>query len=248
MISVSSLYLSFNGEPVLENISFEIPSGKTGVILGKNGTGKSVLLKCIAGLIPHQKGSIVIGERQSIDMTESPFPYYGRMPLAYVFQKGGLFDSMNVFDNIAFGMRRIGIPEKEVESKTMSTLERVGLSGNEGKLPSELSGGMQKRVGLARALCLEPQVILYDDPTAGLDPILTDSIADLILEIRNSTAVTSLVVTHDLKFAGKIADFMFLLYRGCFVFAGSRDEFFSESNSFSSRFIRGESEFSAEEI
>lgn len=235
MIEVSGLSVSFSGTPVLDDISFLVPRGKTGVILGKNGTGKTVLLKAVAGLVPYQCGTIsVTGERDDAGEHRSNYP------IAYVFQKGGLFDSMSVFENAAFGMRRRKFSDPTIIQKVTAVLERVGLSGSEQKLPSELSGGMQKRVGLARALCLDPAVILYDDPTAGLDPVLTDSIADLLLEAQGERSVTSLVVTHDLKFAGKIADFVFLLYKGRFVFSGTRDQFFSGSDLFARQFIRGE--------
>jgi phospholipid/cholesterol/gamma-HCH transport system ATP-binding protein len=235
MIDVAGVTVAFDGVTVLDDIFLRVPSGKTGVVLGKNGTGKSVLLKTIAGLIPCRKGSVSVSSLPDRSGVESR-----PVPFAYVFQKGGLFDSMDVFDNAAFGMRRRGISEDEVEAKVLSTLERVGLKGSERKLPSELSGGMQKRVGLARALCLDPGVILYDDPTAGLDPVLTDSIAELLLEARDVNSVTSLVVTHDIKFAGKIADDVFLLYKGRFVFSGPGDLFFSRENPYASQFIKGD--------
>lgn len=234
MIHVEGLNVSFGEKLVLDDIFLRVPSGRIGVVLGKNGAGKSVLLKAIAGLVPYQRGTVNVVSHPE----KKEIPALGA-PLAYVFQKGGLFDSMDVFDNVAFGMRRLGVEEDAVNSTVSSILERVGLKGSEHKLPSELSGGMQKRVGLARALCLDPGVVLYDDPTAGLDPVLTDSIADLMLEVRDRNAVTSLVVTHDIKFAGKIADDVFLLYRGRFVFSGAADLFFSKENPFAAQFIEG---------
>jgi phospholipid/cholesterol/gamma-HCH transport system ATP-binding protein len=245
MIVMDKVSVSFGNNNVLREVSCEIPRGNCLVVLGKNGCGKSVLLKTVAGLHKQNQGNILID-----DTTLGDFFYNRRendvdgktIPLAYVFQKGGLFDSMNVFDNIAFGLRRMGVAEKEIENIVMKSLTRVGLKGSENKLPSELSGGMQKRVGLARAVCLSPEVILYDDPTAGLDPVLSDSIADLMNEIRDSLHITSIVVTHDLAVARKVADTIGLIYDGAFVFMGSSEEFFSKENEYTRQFINGDVE------
>ena len=239
MIQVRNLSLSFSGSPVLNNLSFDVPEKSIQVVLGKNGAGKSVLLKCISGLIPADSGTVSVGgiaAGRDLYFSDSA---NAQTRIAYVFQKGGLFDSMNVFENAAFGMRRKNLTEECIRDKVMSVIARVGLSGAEEKLPSELSGGMQKRVGLARALCLEPLYIMYDDPTAGLDPVLTDSIADMLLEIRDRDGITSIVVTHDVKFAGKISDSMAILYEGSFVFSGGKEEFFSKNNPFSQQFVDG---------
>ncbi len=241
MITVNNLTKKFADKVIINNITFETKAKGITVVLGKNGSGKSVLLKCIAALLPFEGGSIQIsGENVSKDM------YYKRIGdkthSAYVFQRGGLFDSMTVFDNVAFGMRRRDIGEDSILEKVTLSLKSVGLTGAENKLPSELSGGMQKRVGLARALCMNPRVILYDDPTAGLDPILTDSIADLVLDIRDKDSVTSIVVTHDLKFAEKIADSVILLYGGMTVFNGRKEDFFSKQDDFARQFIEGDIE------
>lgn len=239
MIEVQGVKLRFDNNEVLKNISFRAEKSSITVILGKNGSGKSVLLKCIAGLLTADDGSVTIeGEAVSPDLyldisTE-------RAPVAYVFQKGGLFDSMTVFENVAFGMRRRKLDETVIAERVTASLQSVGLAGAEEKYPSELSGGMQKRVGLARSLCLKPDLILYDDPTAGLDPVLTDSIADLILEIREREKVTSIVVTHDLKLAEKIADQLILLYQGEAVFYGENKDFFSKSSEFTRQFIEGD--------
>lgn len=246
MISVENLSVSFNDKEIIDDISFQVNRGKTLVIMGKNGSGKSVILKSIAGLVRGYRGEIQISGNNIKELfnrhdtgkdtkTES-------CVMSYVFQKGGLFDSINVFDNTAFGLRRMGLSEDEVYRRVNSALERVGLKGSEGKLPSELSGGMQKRVGIARAVCMKPGLILYDDPTAGLDPILSDSIADLVLEIKNSYDTTSIIVTNDLKVAKKTADMVALLYSGKFVCYLESEEFFSEINTYSQQFIRGEIE------
>jgi phospholipid/cholesterol/gamma-HCH transport system ATP-binding protein len=149
---------------------------------------------------------------------------------------------MNVFDNTAFGLVRMGADPEDVRERVLSSLKRVGLAGSENKLPSELSGGMQKRVGIARAVCMEPDIIIYDDPTAGLDPVLSDSMADLMLEIKDSTGAASVVATHDLHIAEKTADTIILLYGGRAVFNGDCAGFFSKQNEFARQFIDGDSE------
>lgn len=239
MIRIQNLTISFDDIRILENINIEVTKGDLLVILGKNGCGKSVLMKSIAGLIQHYSGSIFINDTDILNMStqKTSMSIYG-----YVFQKGGLFDSMSVYDNIAFGMRRNNTEEETIRSTITRLLERVGLQGSEDKVPSELSGGMQKRVGLARAICQNPDIILYDDPTAGLDPILSDSIADLILDIKNNNRTTSIVATHDLKVAQKIADRIALIYNGSIVFSGTSNDFFSNNNEFARQFINGDIE------
>ncbi len=244
MISVENLRIFFNGKAVIDGIDFSVSQGETLVIAGRNGAGKSVILKAIAGLNPDYSGEIKIHGRD-IRETLLNTERKGRLiedekTVAYVFQKGGLFDSMTVYENAAFGLKRMGIDPQDINDRVISALKRVGLAGNEKKLPSELSGGMQKRVGLARAVCMNPDVILYDDPTAGLDPILSDSIADLITEIKESEKTTSIVVTHDLRVAEKIADDFLLLYNGKSVFSGRCDEFFTARNEYTEQFINGE--------
>lgn len=227
MIKVSSLTLELGGRVILENLGFELEAGRTLVVLGKNGSGKSVLLKTIAGLIGGYTGTITVDDDTRI---------------AYVFQKGGLFDSIDVFRNVAFPLRNSGLGDEKIEEIVTGSLESVGLKNAGNKFPSELSGGMQKRVGLARALVQDAQVILYDDPTAGLDPILSDAIADLMNDIRTRTGTASIVATHDLKVARKIADSVMLIYTGRPVFYGSADDFFSKGDGYARQFIEGDIE------
>jgi len=242
MIQVKSLTVTFEDNTVLRNVSFDVPAGGIMAVLGKNGSGKSVLLKAVAGLIPQFSGSIELNG-QSLSMgNEKGHDNTGGTDLAYVFQKGGLFDSMSVLDNVAFGLRRRGDDESSIIQAVTDSLSSVGLSGSEGKLPSQLSGGMQKRVGLARAICLSPAIILYDDPTAGLDPILSDSIADLILNIKKTQDATSIVATHDLKVARKIADSIAMIYENEIVLHMSCDEFFTRENPYARQFIDGDIE------
>lgn len=243
MISVANLHVSLSGREIIKEISFDLHSGETLVLMGKNGAGKSVLLKVIAGLIPDFSGEVKVKGELVHPGKGGVKPYSGNNPAtAYVFQKGGLFDSMNVFDNAAFGLRRMELNEAEVESRVLTALERVGLKGNEKKYPSDLSGGMQKRVGLARAVCMEPDIILFDDPTAGLDPILSDSMADLILDITGGAGKAAIAVTNDIKVAEKIAHKAALIFDGRFVFYGSGKEFFLEADDYSRQFIQGDIE------
>ena len=246
MINVDNLRISFNGKSVIKGVSFAVEQGETMILLGKNGSGKSVILKCIAGLIDQYRGKIEIGGTIAADFfshrDQGTVLDNDKIHLTYVFQKGGLFDSLNVYENVAFGLHRLGFSPEQIDEKVTTSLARVGLRGSEYKLPSELSGGMQKRVGLARAVCMDPAIILYDDPTAGLDPVLSDSIADLMLEIRDSLHTTSIIVTHDVKVAQKTADTVALLYDGIFAYYGERDGFFNELDPFSRQFIQGDIE------
>ncbi|MGQ9842195.1 MAG: ABC transporter ATP-binding protein [Spirochaetota bacterium] len=244
MITVEHVQLTFNNHAVLQNVCFSVPQGSIYVILGKNGSGKTVLLKIIAGLIPHFTGTIALANiplREYLTLTIEE-KIKRNITMAYVFQKGGLFDSMDVFDNVAFGLRRRKENEAIVTTKVMEALEWVGLAGSENKLPSQLSGGMQKRVGLARALCLSPSIILYDDPTAGLDPVLADSISELIVATQEKYTMTSILVTQDLSVAQKTADRIGLLHNGAIVVDMESYEFFSKSNPYAKQFIDGESE------
>ena len=243
MITINNLFISFENKIILNNISLIISKGETIVIFGKNGSGKSVLLKAIAGLIKDYKGTIEINS-VNINNFYKKFKYkkvqkMDEFSMAYVFQKGGLFDSMNVFENVAFPLYRIGKEENEIRETVFYSLKRLGLSGNEKKLPSELSGGMQKRVGIARAICSNPDIILYDDPTAGLDPILSDSISDIICDIKNTNRSTSIVVTHDINIAKKVADKIALLYNGEIVYLGTNYDFFNGDNIYANQFIKG---------
>ena len=246
MVSVENLSVFFFNKKIIDDISFNVDKGDTLVIVGRNGSGKSVLLKSVAGLIDEYSGNIQVNGRNVKEFYSSianvSEKNYNPFKMSYVFQKGGLFDSINIFNNTAFGLRRLGIPEDEVHERVSSALERVGLKGSEDKFPSEISGGMQKRAGLARAVCMESGLILFDDPTAGLDPILSDSISELIIEIKDSLRTTSIIVTNDLKVAEKTADRIALLYSGRFVCYTDTDDFFSCNNDYSRQFIQGDIE------
>lgn len=245
MIRVQNLRIAFGGKTIIDGIDLEVPEGGVLALMGKNGSGKSVILKALAGLIDYG-GTIEINGIDIKELYRDRFNVASetakRIRIAYVFQKGGLFDSMDVFDNVAFGLRRMRADEETVEKTVVGSLARVGLKGNERKLISELSGGMQKRVGLARALCFNPNVIFFDDPTAGLDPILADSIADLLLEIKNSLKTTSILATHDNRAAQKVADAIALIYQGKIVYYGGIQGYYSETDAYARQFIEGEIE------
>ncbi|HPW51630.1 MAG TPA: ATP-binding cassette domain-containing protein, partial [Spirochaetota bacterium] len=229
MIEIKSASISFGKKNVLQNVSVKSEIMSNTVILGKNGSGKSVLLKIAAGLLVPDSGEVLFDGKK---ISSEDYFRANKLSIGYVFQKGGLFDSMNLFDNVAFPLRRKGLTENEIPDIVLYNLRRVGLEGSEEKFPTELSGGMQKRAGIARVLAMKPKVILYDDPAAGLDPVLTDSIADLILEIRETEKTTSLIVTHDMKFAEKIADEIVLLDSSQIVFYGDKNKFFSLEDPF----------------
>ena len=239
MIEIKSASISFGKKNVLQNVSVKSEIMSNTVILGKNGSGKSVLLKIAAGLLVPDSGEVLFDGKK---ISHEDYFRANKLSIGYVFQKGGLFDSMNLFDNVAFPLRRKGLTENEIPDIVLNNLRRVGLEGSEEKFPTELSGGMQKRAGIARVLAMKPKVILYDDPAAGLDPVLTDSIADLILEIRETEKTTSLIVTHDMKFAEKIADEIVLLDSSQIVFYGDKNKFFSLEDPFAHQFVKGEIE------
>jgi len=239
LIEIKSASISFGKKNVLQNVSVKSEIMSNTVILGKNGSGKSVLLKIAAGLLVPDSGEVLFDGKK---ISSEDYFRANKLSIGYVFQKGGLFDSMNLFDNVAFPLRRKGLTENEIPDIVLYNLRRVGLEGSEEKFPTELSGGMQKRAGIARVLAMKPKVILYDDPAAGLDPVLTDSIADLILEIRETEKTTSLIVTHDMKFAEKIADDIVLLDSSQIVFYGDKNKFFSLEDPFAHQFVKGEIE------
>jgi phospholipid/cholesterol/gamma-HCH transport system ATP-binding protein len=241
MIDVRDLRITFGNKTVIDGIDLSVPGGSTLVLMGKNGAGKSVILKALSGLIGYE-GTIELNGTDIRELYRDRTGRAGGLRVAYVFQKGGLFDSMSVFDNVAFGLRRLGEPEESIAELVAGSLARVGLRGSESRLIAELSGGMQKRVGIARAVCMSPNIIFFDDPTAGLDPILSDSIADLMLEVKRSLNTTSITVTHDAAVARKVADSIALLYGGKIVHRGESAGFFSGDNPYARQFIEGEIE------
>lgn len=221
VISLRGVGKAFDGKRVLAGLDLEVRRGETVVVLGGSGSGKSVLLKHINGLLQADEGEVVVLGCNLATLDERDLIAVRRR-VSYVFQQGALFDSLNVGENVAFPLlEHTQLSRTEVRAKVASLLERVGLAGSERLAPAELSGGMRKRVALARGLALEPEVMLYDEPTAGLDPLIGVAITKLIEDVARTTGATSLVVTHDLGVARELGGRVAFLLDGRFVFEGS---------------------------
>jgi len=223
VIQFFGLQKAFGGTPVLSDLSFTIPEGQTTVLLGHSGSGKSVALKHIVGLLEPDAGRVEVDGRVVHELDYDALMGLRRQ-IGYVFQSAALFDSMSVAQNIALGLRGRGLSDAEIESRVTESLRLVELPGTGPLAPSELSGGMRKRVGVARAIALKPRYILYDEPTTGLDPVTTAAMDALIIRAREDSGATSVVVTHDLRSAFAVADRIAFLYQGRIRQAGTRDE------------------------
>ena len=240
MIEIRGLYKNFENHQVLNGLDLTVKTAETKVIIGRSGVGKSVLLKNIIGLIKPDSGSIKVN---GIDVLTLPEKEYNRirMEIGMVFQGGALFDSMTVGENVAFVLNEfMDLDKKTVEDKVVDALALVGLKGVENMMPSKLSGGMKKRVSLARVLCMEPQIILYDEPTSEVDPITADAINNLIIELRDKLKVTSIVVTHDMNAAYKVADTIAMFYHGHVIADGTPNEIRNSTHPVVKQFINGE--------
>jgi len=209
------------------------------VVIGGSGTGKSVLIKCIIGLLRPDAGRILVDGEDVTRMDERELTRV-RRKFGMLFQGAALFDSMTVGENVAFALRRLGLyPEHQIPAVVEEKLAMVGLRDIQHLMPSELSGGMKKRVALARAIAAEPQILLYDEPTTGLDPIMADVINDLIVSLRESLGVTAIAITHDMASAYKIADRIAMLYKGKIIEVGTPEEIRNTTNPVVSQFVRG---------
>jgi phospholipid/cholesterol/gamma-HCH transport system ATP-binding protein len=213
LISFQKLEMEFHQQRVLRDINLDIPRGQTVVIIGESGCGKTVLLKLMIGLLRPSAGKVVFDNRILAELNDNDLTQQ-RIRFGFLFQGAALFDSMTVYDNVAFGLReQRSLNSAQIRDVVRQRLQEVGLPPEaEPKKPAELSGGMKKRVGLARALAMNPEVMLYDEPTTGLDPIMTDVINELILQVRQRNPVTSIVVTHEMKTVYKVADRVVMLY------------------------------------
>ena len=239
-VRIEKLCKNFGRQRVLRGISLAFPRGKTTVVLGPSGCGKSVMLKHVIGLLRPDKGAVYY-EGERIDTLSERRLGPVRRQFGFLFQHGALFDSMTVADNIAFPLReQEGRRPYDEESRVRYVLRLVGLEQMYDRYPAELSGGQQKRIALARAVVLRPKVVLYDEPTTGLDPIRSDVINELILKFKQQLDVTSIVVTHDLASAFKVADHMVMLHEGHVVLEGTPEEFRNSDNPIVGRFLRGE--------
>ncbi|MFA5276567.1 MAG: ABC transporter ATP-binding protein [Candidatus Omnitrophota bacterium] len=239
MIEIKELHKRFGEHKVLNGLNLKIETGSTCVIIGRSGCGKSVLLKHIVGILKPDQGSVFVDDKEINKLTVKKLDEF-RLKIALVFQGGALFDSMSVADNVGFGLiEHSRIAHKELLERIEESLCLVGLCGAGNLMPAELSGGMKKRVALARAICLKPEIILYDEPTTGVDPITADAINDLIKDMHDKLKITSVAVTHDMKSAYKIADKIAMMYQGKIIAEGTSKEIENSSNPVVHQFING---------
>ena len=239
MIEIINLCKSFNSHKVLDNLNLNIRSGETTVIIGRSGCGKSVLLKHIIGLLRPDSGHVLIDGKDITRMDEKELNEV-RMKFGMLFQGAALFDSLTILENVGFAMlEHTNAKTDEIAKRVKECLALVGLKDIENKKPAELSGGMRKRVGLARAILVRPQIMLYDEPTTGVDPIMGDSINDLILKLHTKLNVTSIAVTHDMTSAYKIADRITMLYNGKIVADGKPEDIKNTKDPIVKQFVTG---------
>lgn len=239
MIEIIDLHKSFAGKKVLDGVNLTINKGETLTIIGRSGEGKSVLLKHIIGLLRPDRGVVRI-DGEDITRYNSSQMVKLRMRFGMLFQGAALFDSMTVDENVGLGLREHNVfDEGKIRRIVTEKLNQVGLDGVESIKPAELSGGMKKRVGLARAIAMEPEFVLYDEPTTGLDPIMADAINDLIIHLRKTLNITSIAVTHDMVSAYKISDRIAMLYKGKIIMSGAPDEIKNSDSEIVQQFING---------
>jgi len=241
-IEIKDVHKRFNSLPVLKGVNLKILKGETIAIIGRSGCGKSVLLKHLIGILKPDAGAIMVDGVDITGLKEKELNEY-RKRFGMLFQGAALFDSLSIRDNVAFGLEEhLSLPREEVNCRVREYLGMVGLGGIGDKKPAELSGGMRKRVGLARAIAMHPEFILYDEPTTGIDPIMGDIINDLILKLHDRLKVTSIVVTHDMVNAYKVADRIAMLYTGKIIFNGTPEEIKKTDNRAVRQFIAGSAE------
>ncbi len=243
IIIIEDLYKTLAGTKVLTGVNLKIRRGESIVVIGRSGVGKSVLLKHIAGLMKPDKGKIYVDGVEITSLNDAELTKI-QMKMGMVFQGAALFDSLNVDENVGFFLYRYRkeLGKEKIRAIVKEKLALVGLFNVEDLKPAELSGGMKKRVGLARALAVEPEILLYDEPTTGLDPITADAINDLMIEMKKKLGVTSIIVTHDMVSAYKVGDRIAMLYDGKIIFEGTPDEVKNTENPYVQQFITGSSE------
>uniref|UniRef100_A0A7V4JQE2 ABC transporter ATP-binding protein n=1 Tax=Thermodesulfobacterium geofontis TaxID=1295609 RepID=A0A7V4JQE2_9BACT len=241
MLTIKELKKSFNGLEVLKGVNLFIPEGKVTFIMGQSGTGKSVLLKHIVGLLKPDSGEIWFENKDITKLSEKELQKI-RRKIGFLFQEGALFDSLTVKGNIIFPLKEhFKMPKSEMEKTVEELLSAVDLLSAKDKYPSELSGGMKKRAALARTLALKPQVVLFDEPTTGLDPILQVSILDLIKSLKEKYNLTCVIVSHDLNLAFKFADYIAFLHEGIIIEVGTPEEIKASTNEFVKKFVESAS-------
>jgi phospholipid/cholesterol/gamma-HCH transport system ATP-binding protein len=239
VIDIQNLKISFGSLHVLNDVSLQLKSQENLVVLGKSGTGKSVLIKCIARLLKADQGTItVLGEEVNSLKTEELNEI--RKKIGFLFQSGALYDSMTVKENLEFPLRRIkkDLSQSEIDAKVTETLANVGLEDVLNKMPSELSGGMRKRISLARTIIVDPEIMLYDEPTTGLDPITAEEISELINDIQKKYKTASIIITHDMECVRTVADRIIMLKDGDVYKEGSLSEFENSTDSYVSSFFK----------
>lgn len=242
-IKITNLHKAFGRKVVLDGIDLEIKKGESLVVIGGSGTGKSVLIKCIQGILTPEQGSILVDNEEVVGVSEKEKEKL-HSKMGMLFQGGALFDSLSVWENVAFGLlENQKMDKKNAKMEAIRVLRQVGLAPDVADLsPSELSGGMQKRVGLARAIATRPEIIFFDEPTTGLDPIMSDVINGLIIESVKGLGATALTITHDMASARKIADRIAMLYKGKIIWQGTVKELDKTNNEYVRQFINGSSE------
>lgn len=239
MINIIDLHKSFGLNKVLQGVNLEINKGETLVIIGQSGSGKSVLIKHLIGLMKADRGEIYIDGVEITRLKRNRL-YQVRKKFGLLFQSAALFDSMTVAENVSFGLDRYtNLNEAEKRQKVSQALEMVGLRRTEELMPHELSGGMKKRVGLARAIAYNPEIMLYDEPSTGIDPIRADAINDLIIDLKKEMGVTSIVITHDMTGSFKVADRIAMLHQGRIIETGTPEEIKRSRNKVIQQFIQG---------
>lgn len=242
MIHIAGLHKSFGDSAVLRGVDLDVRRGETMVVIGQSGSGKSVLIKHLIGLMKPDRGTIRVNGADITRLKGAALQTVTRK-IGMLFQGAALFDSMNVFQNVSFGLeRQTDLAPDAVRERVGESLRLVGLRDVERLMPHELSGGMKKRVGLARAIAYRPEILLYDEPSTGIDPIRADAINSLINDLKEELKVTSVVITHDMASCNRVADRIAMLYEGRILQVGTPDEIRKSSNPVIQQFIRGESE------
>ena len=239
MISLRQLTMAFGSKVVLDELDLDVYKGETLAVIGPSGSGKSTVIKVLTGLLAPTSGSVQIEGQETSGFDDDAWDEL-RCHMGVVFQYSALFDFLSVGENVAFGLRQhFKLPEAEIQSRVAALLEMVGMPGTQSMMPAELSGGMKKRVGLARALAMQPQVVFYDEPTSGLDPVMTMTISRLIRKTQQTLGVTSVLVTHDMESAYFAADRIAMLYKGKIVQVGTPDEIKRSRNPIVRAFVNG---------
>lgn len=241
MIYLDRVSKAFEGKGVLDEVSFNVPRGQITVVMGGSGHGKSTLLRLIVGFMPPDAGRIFVDGTNVLELSEDERREVQKT-IGMSFQYSALFDSMTVYENVAFPLREhTRLKEPEIRERVRETLERVGLPGTEDSMPADLSGGMKKRVGVARAIMLRPKIMLFDEPESGLDPVTTSSMGELIMEMRDTLGITCLVISHNLSNSMRIADRIGMLYQGRIIAEGAPAELTANPDPVLQQFLRGDS-------